>query len=100
MSNASTSKRGRLVKWVEKATFDRLNKLFKITVAERHYQTLLTARNLLAVVWEPQPYVINILPRRLPKFVVPGEHFVLRDLPFYERAREVDVKARQERFDQ
>ena len=100
MSNASTSKRGRLVEWVEKATFDRLNKLFKITVAKKHYQTLLTARNLLAVVREPQPYVINILPRRFPKFVVLEEHFVLRDLPFYERAREVDANARQERFDQ
>ena len=48
---------------------------------------------------EPQPYVLNIIPRRLPKVVVPGEHFVLKDLPFYERAREADVKARQERLD-
>ena len=100
VDNAGTSKRGRLVEWVEKASFDRLNKLFKIIVAERHYQTLLTARNLLAVVQEPQPYVINILPRRLPKRVVPREQFVLKDLPFYERAREIDAKARQERLDQ
>lgn len=55
---------------------------------------LLIARNLLVVVREPQPYVLNILPRRLLKVVVLGEHFVLKDLPFYERAREVDVKAR------
>ncbi|RVW28046.1 hypothetical protein CK203_055255 [Vitis vinifera] len=32
-----TSKRGRLVEWVEKASFDRLNKLFEITTAEKHY---------------------------------------------------------------
>ena len=96
MGNAGTSKRGRLVEWVEKASFDRLNKLFEITAAERHYQTLLTAQNLFAVVREPQPYVTNILPRRLPKRVVPGEHLVLKDLPFYERAREV----RQEHLDQ
>ena len=100
MGNAGTSKRGRLVEWVKKASFDRLNKLFKITAIEMYYQTLLSARNLLAVVWEPQPYVINIFPRRLPKFVVPGVHFVLKDLPFYERAREADTKARQERLDQ
>ena len=49
---------------------------------------------------EPQSYVLNIIPRRLPKVVVPGEHFVLNDLPFYERAREVDAKASQERLDQ
>ena len=32
--------------------------------------------------------------------MVPGEHFVLKDMPFYERAREADAKARQERLDQ
>ncbi|RVW75820.1 hypothetical protein CK203_055090 [Vitis vinifera] len=34
-------KRGRLVEWVEKASFDLLNKLFVISTNERHYQTLL-----------------------------------------------------------
>ncbi|RVW78306.1 hypothetical protein CK203_055772 [Vitis vinifera] len=42
-------KRGHVVEWVEKASFARLNKLFEIAAAERHYETLLTARNLLAV---------------------------------------------------
>lgn len=32
--------------------------------------------------------------------MVPEEHFVLRDLPFYEEAREADTKARQERLEQ
>ncbi|RVX05759.1 hypothetical protein CK203_023906 [Vitis vinifera] len=100
LGNASTHKRGHLVEWVEKTSFDRLNRLFEIISIERHYQTLLSAVNLLAVVWEPQPYVLNILSRRLPKVVVPGEHFVLKDLPFYERAREADVKARHKRLDQ
>ena len=89
VDNAGTNKRGRIVEWVEKASFDRLNKLFEITVAKRHHQTLLTARNLLAIVRE-----------RLPKQVVLGEHFVLKDLPFYERADKADAKARQERLDQ
>ena len=92
MANTGTYKRGRLVEWVEKASFDRLNRLFKITSVERHYQTLLTAWNLLAVVREPQPYVLNIFPKRLPKVVVPGEHFVLKDLPFYKRARKATQK--------
>lgn len=42
--------RGRLVEWVEKASFDRLNKLFVITSNEHNHQTLLAARNLLAVI--------------------------------------------------
>ena len=82
-----------MVEWVEKTSFDCLNKLFKITAIKRHHQTLLSARNLLVVVREPQPYVHNILPRLLSKVVVPRGHFVLKDLPFY-------AKARQEHFDQ
>ena len=90
------NKRGRVVE----ASFDRLNKLFEITAVKRHHQTLLTARNLLAIVREPQAYVTNILPRRFPKQVVPGEHFILKDLPFYERARKPDAKARQKLLDE
>ena len=94
--NAGTNKRSRVVE----ASFDRLNKLFEITAVKRHHQTLLTARNLLAIVREPQAYVTNILPRRFPKQVVPGEHFILKDLPFYERARKPDAKARQKLLDE
>lgn len=61
---------------------------------------LLSARNLLAVVREPQPYVLNIISRQLLKIVVPREHIVLKDLPFYKKAREMDAKSRQERLDQ
>lgn len=95
-ADASADRRGRLVTWVEKASFDRLNRLFEITVGERNYQMLISSRNLLVVVWESQPYILNILPRWLPKVVVSGEYFVLKDLPFYERARDADTKARQE----
>ena len=61
---------------------------------------LISAQNLLAVVREPQPYVLNILHRRLLKVMVYREHFVLKDLLFYEKAREADAKARQEHLDQ
>ena len=57
--------RDHLVDWVEKASFDRLSKLFEIDAKERQCKTLLTARNLTAVVREPQEYVINILPRKM-----------------------------------
>lgn len=72
-----TNKRGRLVELVEKASFDRSNKLFEIVAGERSCQTLLSARNLRAVTQVSQPYVFNIIPRQLPKKVVSGEHFVL-----------------------
>ena len=89
---------GKLVEWVEKASFNRLNRLFEIAADERSCQTLLSEQNLHSVTREPQPYVLNILPRWLPKKVVAGEHFVLKDLPFYMEAmeaREADAQARQ-----
>ena len=82
------------MEWVEKALFDRLNRLFKIAAAERSCDMLLSAQNLRLVTREPQPYVLNILPRRLPKEVVAGEHFVLKDLPFYAAVRKADARSR------
>lgn len=90
---ADKEKMGRMVEWVEKALFDHLNKLFVITSNERNHQTLLSAQNLLAVIREPQAYVLPIISKRFPKVVVLGEHHVFKELPFYEEAREADVKA-------
>lgn len=93
-------KRGRLVEWVEKASFDRLNKLFVISSSERHHQTFLTGKNLLAVVRESQLYIIPILPCLAPKVLVSGEHHVLNDLLSYKKARAAYSKAHQDRLDQ
>ena len=41
--DADKDRRGRLVEWVEKASFDLLNKLFVITFDKKNHQTLLTA---------------------------------------------------------
>ena len=60
---------------------------------------LLTARNLMGVVWESQEYVVNILPRKLPKEVVPGEHYILKDLPIYKEVKEADTEKRQALLD-
>lgn len=89
-----------MVEWVEKASFDLLNKLYVISSLEQDHQTLLLAQNLLAVVQEPQSYVLPIIPKRLPKIVIPREHHVLKDLPFYEETRKADAKAGQQRLDQ
>ena len=91
---AGKDRRGKLVEWVEKASFDRLNRLLEIAEDERSYETLLSAQNLRMVTQEPQLYVLNILPRRLPKKVVAGEHFTLKDLPFYMAVQKADVQAR------
>ena len=42
--------------------------------------------------------MLNILPRRLPKEVVAGEHFVLKDLPFYAAVRKADAQSRKARL--
>ena len=97
---AGKDKRGKLVEWVEKASFDRSNRLFEIAAVERSCETLFSAQNLSLVTQEPQPYVLNILPRRLPKKVVSGEHFVLKDLSFYTAVRKVDARARKARLNE
>lgn len=98
--DADKDRRGRLVEWVEKASFDLLNKLFVITFDKKNHQTLLTAWNLLAVIRESQPYVLLIIPRRLPKVIVLGKHHVLKDLSFYKEAHEENARAHQEHLDQ
>ncbi|RVW83370.1 hypothetical protein CK203_038878 [Vitis vinifera] len=72
--------------------------LFEIAAVERSCETLLSAQNLHLVIQEPQPYMLNILPRRLPKEVVAGEHFVLKDLPFYAAVRKADTQSRKARL--
>ena len=83
---------------MEKASFDRLNRLFEITAVERSCDTLLSAQNFRSVMQEPQPYMLNILPRRLPKEVVAGEHFVLQDLPLYAAVQKASTRTRKARL--
>ena len=64
----------------------------------RNYQTLLSIWNLAALAQDSQPYIPNIIPRRLPKKVVVEEHFVLKDLLFYAVACDADAQARQKRL--
>lgn len=81
------------MKWVEKASFVRLNKLFEINANEGTTKSSFLNRNLLAVIREPQPYILLIIPRQLPKVVVSGEHFILKYLSFYKEVHETDSKA-------
>ena len=52
-SSAGQEKRGKLVEWVEKASFDPLNRLFEIVATERSCETLLSAQHLRSVMKEP-----------------------------------------------
>lgn len=70
---------------MEKASFDRLNKLFVIFSSERHHQTLLIDQNLLVVVRESQLYILPILPYLAPKVLELDDHHTLNDLPFLRR---------------
>lgn len=64
-----------------------------ISTSEQNYHTLLTDRNLLTMVQESQPYVLSILSHSVPKVLVPDEHHILKDLPFYKVARTANPKA-------
>lgn len=77
-------RRDRLVEWVEKASFDRLNKLFVISVGERNHETLLADQNLQTLVKDSHLYIVPTLPHFAPRVLVPDEHHVLKNLPFYE----------------
>lgn len=72
------------MEWAKKASFDHLNKLFEITANERNHQTLLMNKNLIVVIQKPKSYVLSIIPHPVFKVLVPNEHHVLKDLPFYE----------------
>lgn len=86
---------GCLIKWVEKAFFALLNKLFEIEVFERNHKVLLSDKNLLALINEPKLFVIPVFPCMAPSFLVLGKHFVLKNLSFYVISRLADSKARQ-----
>ncbi|RVW56304.1 hypothetical protein CK203_114158 [Vitis vinifera] len=92
-------KKGYLVDWVEMRLLPISASVLKIDAKERQCKMLLTARNLMAVVQEPQEYVINILPRKMPKEVVPGEHYIVKDLPIYQALKEADAEKRRALLD-
>nr|CAN80544.1 hypothetical protein VITISV_010895 [Vitis vinifera] len=84
--------RGHLVEWVEKSSFIHLNKLFDIDQIEQKHNKLLIENNLKTIIAQPKPFMIHLLIRLAPLTLVPGEHFVLKNLPFYEVARLADVE--------
>ena len=74
------SKRGRLVKWVEKSSIEKIRRLLGISERERHYRVLLTRENVSTVRHNLAPYTLPVIPRKLPLNIVEGEHFLLKDV--------------------
>lgn len=54
---------------------------------------MLTKKNLKVVLANPKLFVILIFPRLAPPTLVSSEHFMLKDLSFYEVSRLADVEA-------
>ena len=98
LSNAGKERWGRLVEWMEKASFTHLNKLFEIDVSERAHNVLLSNKNLQVLIENPKLFIIPVFPRLAPSSLEPGELFILKDLLFYEVACLADSEARQTRL--
>ena len=77
---AGKSWRGKLVNWVEKASFEKIQKLLEIFERERHHEVLLTLKNLGDLSRNPTPYSVSIISRPLPTEVVEGEYYVTANL--------------------
>ena len=91
--NTGQERRGCLVEWVEKASFTRLNKLFEVDAVEWAHNFFLLNKNLQVLIENPKPFIILMFSRLTPPSLVPREHFMLKDLPFYEVARLADSEA-------
>lgn len=73
--------------------FSQLNKLFEIDATERAYKVIISDKNLLALINDPKPFIIPVFACLASPFLMSGEHFVLKDLSFYEVARLADSEA-------
>ena len=69
-----------MVHWVEKESLEKIHRLLEISKQERHYEVLLTPKNLADVRRNPASYSLPIIPRPLPSEIVDGEHFITIDL--------------------
>ena len=65
---------------MERASFAKIWRLLEISEQKRHYEVLLTVKNLHDLSRHPSPYSVPIIPRPLLSEVVEGEHFVATDL--------------------
>ena len=65
---------------MEKAGFRNIQKLLEISERERHHEILLTVGNLRELSRNPSPYILQVIPRPLPREIEESEHYVIVDL--------------------
>lgn len=68
--------------------------MFEIDQFERSHNVLLTDKNLRVVLAQVKLFVIPLLSTASTTNPCVDEHFVLKDLSFYEVAHSADIKAR------
>ena len=71
---------GKLVHWVERASFTKIRRLLEIFEQERHHEVLYTMKNLHDLTGHPSPYSVLIILRPLSSEIMEGEHFITADL--------------------
>lgn len=79
-------KHDHLVEWVEKLSWDCLNKLFEIELIKMKIFVLLIEKNFNCVLDHQHSFVILVFSRFAPFSHVPNEYFLLKDLKVYEVA--------------
>ena len=77
---AGKSRKGKLVHWVERASFRKIQRFLEISEQEQHHEVLLTVKNLHDLSRHPTPYSVSIILHPLASEIVEGEHFVTADL--------------------
>ena len=65
---------------MEKSSFEKIQRLLKISERERHHAILLTTKNLRDLSSSPSPYIIPVIPCFLLAEIVEGENYVIVDL--------------------
>ena len=65
---------------MEKASLKRIIRLLEITEGVHNHEFLLSMKNLKELSSNPFPYIVLVIPCRLPVELVRRKHFVLTDL--------------------
>ena len=65
---------------MDKASFEKIQRLLEIFERERYHEILLIVKNLRDLSSSPSPYTITVIPHPLPIEIVEGEHYVIVDL--------------------
>lgn len=80
---------------MNKSSWTRLNKLFKIDQVEWKFSILLIEKNLKSLLEHLRSFFILVFPRLAPLILIPSKHFVLKDFLFYKVVRFTNIEAGQ-----